>query len=208
MIWFTADTHFGDEVVRSVCKRPFSTVEQMDRALVNNINALVGLKDELYILGDFANYLTGPEQLAVREAIFCERVHLVPGNHDRDWSRPLPEAAGWEPFILEPPIAKLKLDRAHGARRLILCHYPIMDWEGLGQGWVHLHGHIHATSEYNARNRELGLLRYDVGMDANDFLPVSLDEVLSYFDGVEARRRVDWHEWLAMLPYDDGRGEE
>lgn len=196
MIWFTADTHFGDERVMTLCKRPYGSVEQMNRALVNNINDCVGLKDELYILGDFASYMSLEGQVEAREAIFCENVHLVPGNHDRDWSKPLPDQPGWQPFIVEPPIRRLKLDRAHGGRWLVLSHYPIADWEGFGQGWIHLHGHIHARgAEYNEHNRGERILRFDVGVDANDFLPVSEDEVLDFFDGVEWRPRTSWREW-------------
>lgn len=45
-----------------------------------------------------------------------------------------------------------------------------------------LHGHIHSTGEYNERNRVEGIRRYDVGVDANHFYPVSLDEIWEFFE--------------------------
>ena len=59
---------------------------------------------------------------------------------------------------------------------------------------VHLHGHIHSTGEYNAQNlskkyidrfpdghtsqqENLGLRIYDVGVDANDYKPISLEKI-------------------------------
>ena len=40
---------------------------------------------------------------------------------------------------------------------------------------------------HNERNRAQGLYRYDVGVDANGYAPVSLDQVLAFFDGVPNR---------------------
>lgn len=34
----------------------------------------------------------------------------------------------------------------------------------------------------NLHQREQGILRYDVGVDANDFFPVSINEILSLFN--------------------------
>ena len=39
-----------------------------------------------------------------------------------------------------------------------------------------LHGHQHNHREYNINNRKNGILRYDVGVDANGMSPVSAAE--------------------------------
>ena len=192
MIWFTADTHFGHANVLRFTDRHerWGTIEEMDRALVANINSCVGPNDDLYVLGDFSYKLTTEQAQAIREQIRCKNVHLVPGNHDKDWTQP--DVAGT--FIVEPPIAKL---RTQGLR-LVLCHYPIVDWEGLGHGSIHLHGHIHAPSAYNEWNRANRVLRYDVGVDANGYMPVSLGQIRAFFKGVEHRHRVTREQWLAL----------
>lgn len=123
MIYFTSDTHFGHANVIRFAGRPWQTIEQMDAALVAGINVRVGMRDELWILGDFSYRLGRDEALAIRQSITCRRVHLVPGNHDRNWAVPELEGA----FLLEPPIAKIKYE----GHRFVCSHYPIMDWEGM-----------------------------------------------------------------------------
>lgn len=89
MIWFTADTHYGH---KNICRgvsdwvdldstRDFKTISEMNEAIINNINSTVGPSDELYHLGDWSfgglfNILN------FREKIKCDKIHIVPGNHD------------------------------------------------------------------------------------------------------------------------------
>jgi len=192
MIWFTADTHFGHANVLRFTDRHerWNTIEQMDAGFVANINSCVAPGDDLYVLGDFSFKLDAEQARAIRERIRCKNVHLVPGNHDKDWTQD--EVAGT--FIVEPPIVKLKSQ----GLKLMLCHYPMVDWEGLGHGSIHLHGHIHAPAAYNEWNRANRVLRFDVGVDANGYLPVSLGQIRSFFKGVEHRHRVTREQWLAL----------
>lgn len=53
-----------------------------------------------------------------------------------------------------------------------------------------LHGHIHAAAGYNRENQEKGLRRFDIGVDANDYAPVSLEEVLRMAKG--CRKNADY----------------
>ena len=55
-IFFTSDLHLGHKNIIKHCDRPFSSIEQMNRSLLTNINNIVGLNDDLYILGDFTAY--------------------------------------------------------------------------------------------------------------------------------------------------------
>ena len=54
MIWFTSDTHFGHTNVLKFSERPWDDIDDMNYALIENINACVEPSDELYILGDFS----------------------------------------------------------------------------------------------------------------------------------------------------------
>ena len=126
--------------------------------------------------------------MELRCKISCTRVHLIKGNHDRDYSND-----GF--FSTVQDYKELKTEYG----KFILFHYPIMEWNASHYGSVHLHGHIHSTGEYNTTNRsrryrdrfedghavkdpELGLRIYDVGVDANGYRPVSLQEIVDWFN--------------------------
>lgn len=198
MIWFTADTHFGHTNILGGGQRPFDSIDQMNARLISAINDRVSCRDTLYILGDFSYRTTVAEALRLRERINCQHIRLIRGNHDKDWgmlepaprvavkgkkrSASTPPAAG--PFEAVLDYAELKPGECHGTR-MVLSHYPMLSWNGKRRGSIQLHGHIHADRRYNERNRERGVLRYDVGVDANGYAPVSRDEILEFFRGVE-----------------------
>ena len=168
VVYFTADLHLGHKNIIRHCERPFGSAEQMDQRLIASINAVVGQHDTLYILGDFAGpQISRDEAIAYRGRIACKHVHLVQGNHDKDFR----DADCFESVAY---YRKVKL----GGRKVILFHYPIAEWDGKWHGTVHLHGHSHNRPEYNQHSLEQGLLRFDVGVDANDYAPISERAIL------------------------------
>ena len=182
MIYFTSDLHLGHANAIKFTNRPFADVEEMNDALIRNINETVGAKDELWVLGDFA-YRIGKEAVrGLRDRIQCGNVHLVRGNHDRKYDSD-------DVFQSVQDYKELKTDYG----RFILFHYPIREWNAAHYGSVHLHGHIHSNGDYNAENLQksfasafhqelspksgFGLRIYDVGVDANGYRPVSLERI-------------------------------
>ena len=183
MIFFTSDLHLGHENSIEFKNRPFSGLEEMNQTLIHNINDIVDVSDELWILGDFSYKINKEQVRQLRRQILCKHVHLIYGNHDKDYS-------GDHIFQSVQHYKELKTDYG----RFILFHYPIVEWNAAHYGSVHLHGHIHSTGEYNAENLkksfadrfpvghapkhpELKLRIYDVGVDANHYYPVSLEQI-------------------------------
>jgi len=82
-IWFTADFHLGHKNIIRYCNRPFDTVEEMNRTIIERLNSLVKTNDILYVLGDFC---IGPKARAaeLRREIRCKKIFAVTGNHDKD----------------------------------------------------------------------------------------------------------------------------
>ena len=192
MIWFTSDTHLGHAKVLDFTDRHlrWQTIDSMNAGIIEAINERVSMTDTLYILGDFSFKITAVDAYSLRKRIVCKDVHLIAGNHDKDWTQRGVEGA----FKVEPPICKLKID----GQKIIMSHFPIVDWEGMSHGSWHLHGHIHSQgSAYNLMNVKQGLLRYDVGVDANGYAPVSLDELRAWFSQAsEPACRVKWPWWV------------
>lgn len=189
MIYFTSDLHLGHAGALEFGTRDFADIEEMNRTLIDNINETVGEKDELWILGDFAYKISREEVRLLRKKIKCRHVHLVRGNHDRDYS---------QDHIFQSVQDYKELKTEYG--RVVMFHYPIVEWSGAHYGTVHLHGHIHSDGEYNEQNRtkkyadrmlshepkneNLGLRIYDAGVDANSYRPVSIKQIADFF-GIE-----------------------
>lgn len=171
MVFFTSDPHFGHANIIKYCNRPFATVDEMDQALVANWNAVVAKGDEVYILGDLT---MGDQALADRVLRQLNgRKYLVRGNHDYFAKNYAGHELAWVKDYHE-----LKRNK----QLLILSHYPFVEWNRNRHGSIHLHGHQHNHADYNLSQRMEGKLRYDVGMDANNFTPVSLDKLLRFLN--------------------------
>jgi calcineurin-like phosphoesterase family protein len=100
--WFTADFHLGHANISRYCNRPFATVEEMDQAIVERLNASVKRDDVLYFLGDFC--MGGRQRIfAYRRRIHCKKIFAVPGNHDNQACK-LKEEVSWLDNLAEVSI--------------------------------------------------------------------------------------------------------
>ena len=52
-IYFIADTHFGEDNIRRYENRPFETVSEMDKAMIENWNSVISENDKVFVLDDF-----------------------------------------------------------------------------------------------------------------------------------------------------------
>lgn len=169
MIWFTSDLHLNHRAVVSMCGRPFETVDEMNYILIRNFNERVKKNDTVYILGDIAHRTPVIEVNNFISRLNGKKI-MCKGNHDKRYYSSL--FVGIYDFL---EIA------VHGVN-ISLMHYPMMSWPKSRHGSIHLHGHIHSKGDYNLQQREEGISRYDVGVDANNFFPVSITEIKEFFD--------------------------
>ncbi len=162
-VFFTADTHFGHAGARALYRRPFASVAEMDEAMVARWNEAVGPDDEVWHLGDFVVCRRPVEAAAALLARLNGRKRLIIGNNDPPAVAALP---GWA-----DPAAHYAEAEEDGAN-VVLCHYAFRTWRNAGRGWANLHGHSHG------RLRPLLPRQADVGVDAQDFRPVTLAQAL------------------------------
>jgi len=66
-----------------------------------------------------------------------------------------------------------------------LFHYPITEWDGFFRDAIHLYGHIHNSFASLARVDGAGFA-FNVGVDCNDFQPVSIEKILKMFHAKKA----------------------
>lgn len=168
MIYFTADLHLGHRGIITMQDRPFGDVNEMNRIMIQNYNAVVNRNDTVYILGDICHHM---EVDAVNEIIgkLNGKKYLIVGNHDKKYDPSL--------FVEVRDFMTVSLNGEYFA----LMHYPMLSWPKKNSGSYQLHGHIHARMDYNEKNRADGTRRYDVGVDANNYYPVSVKQVLDFF---------------------------
>ncbi len=207
-VWFTSDLHLGHGNIIKFCGRPFmsaeeeeevrknprgkfklseETVQRHDEGLIEAINSRVDTKDLLWILGDFCmGGLT--EATGYRDLIRCHNVHLVWGNHDR-------RAVG-AVFSSTLEQGLISVDR----QKIFLNHYPMRSWDASFHGSWHLYGHVHGNLlEEDATND--WMLAREVGVDTNDYRPVSFEEIADYMEP----RVVRFKERLSR--FKQGHGE-
>ena len=171
MIYFTSDLHFYHDKIIRHCDRPFRDAQEMNEKIIQNWNNTVSPDDEVYILGDVT--MKGPEQAFAVLSRLAGKKYLVHGNHDY-----FVDNHAWKEYDWLFLWVKEYFELVVNNQKFVLFHYPIAEWADFYKGSIHLHGHQHNKAVYNHQQLQSALRRqYDVGVDANDFRPVSLEEV-------------------------------
>jgi calcineurin-like phosphoesterase family protein len=158
--WFTADFHLGHANIIGYCGRPFATVDEMDRAILERLNASAKPNDTLYFLGDFCMG-SQARVLAYRKRIHCKKISAVPGNHDKQ-ARKLKEEFSWLDNLAElsihghPIVLSLRFARLEPLQSRIVAP-------------------LRSFSRTSSRGTELTL--HDAGVDTHNFRPWHYDEI-------------------------------
>lgn len=181
MIYYIADLHLGHKNILKLCNRPFNSIEEHDKFIMDNWNAIVTEEDEVYIIGDlcYRNSIPLHQYLEKLKGI----KHLIIGNHDEVWLSHNRQAHNY--FASISPLALIN-DKGLKA---VLCHYPMAEWDGYHKGWYHIHGHIHNkinNPAYNyLKDQEKAL---NAGVNINNFMPVKLKEIIA--NNIEFKKNI------------------
>jgi calcineurin-like phosphoesterase family protein len=170
--FFTSDQHFGHANIINLCNRPFDNPQEMDREMIRRWNEVVTPDDDVYYLGDLT--LHG-EAVAHHylDKLHYRKMFTIEGNHDHRWYNKVD--AGYFRIHKLPPIHEMNMQGKH----IVLCHYPMREWNKYYRGAYHLFGHSHNTqSPYG--------YSFDVGVDCWNFYPVSFEQVVDKMNGMDA----------------------
>lgn len=178
-IYYISDLHFGHKNIIRYDNRPFSSVEEMDEALINNWNARVSKNDHVYVLGDIGWY--NDEKIAEIFHKLNGTKSLIKGNHD----------------VITPNLYRehcfdeykdyLKIQ--DGGTTVVMSHYPMPFWDGQFKNSIHLYGHVHNSHQWNyvenirrelAQLQDIPMLMCNVGcmMPYMDYGPRTLYEII------------------------------
>lgn len=161
-IWFTSDTHFGSQRTLELSKRPFKTVEEMDKAIIDNWNSVVKEDDTVYHLGDFGDYNKVKD--------LNGEIILIRGNYEHNDMLSINTLLNYG-FIDVLDVYSKEIS----GYRINLVHEPSKAKNKKG---VNLFGHIHKLQMV----KKFGL---NVGTDCHNFYPIDLDTVLFYHNAIQ-----------------------
>lgn len=164
--FFSSDYHFFHQKVLEYTNRPFKDERSMRKAIIRRHNEVVKPEDTLYVLGDVT--LCPKENLSALGPVLNAmngKKHLILGNHDTG-----------KPFYYE----ELGFTTVHTALRynenVFLRHDPSAAIVAPDKLW--LVGHVHQIFKCLINPIKI----YNVGVDVNDFYPVTLEQVYKEFE--------------------------
>ena len=163
--WICSDPHLNHGNIIKYCNRPFKSVNDMNEEIINRHNSVVDPTDTVFILGD----LGWPDPSEYVKKLNGNKI-LIRGNHD---SEKVVSSLLRNNTIIGPVHDYFELTlKEYGILPIVMCHYPIESWNRKYHGAIHLHGHTHGTLDNS------GLMRFDMGIDCNDYYPFKLKDVL------------------------------
>lgn len=161
--WFTADQHYGHEMIIEFEFRPFKNTREMDAYLIDRHNSMVEKTDTVYMIGDFC--LQGRENTFKYQKLIKSlngRKILILGNHD------LLDPFKYVDMGFESVHTSLRYEKK--SVEFYMIHDPAV--AGVMRNKLFVHGHVHKlfTRTENSLN---------VGVDVQDYTPVPFDSVVS-----------------------------
>lgn len=157
-IFLIGDLHLNHTNIIKYCHRPFKSIGEMNRVLIDRWNTTVGGQDTVYFLGDLCFGDPQPWLDTLNGDI-----RFIKGNHDKELCR-LRQTK--ETHVLE-----------HNLESFMLVH-AVEYLKGPWNGWV-IHGHHHNNQpkEFPLVNRVKKTM--NVSAEMLNYYPIELDELLS-----------------------------
>jgi calcineurin-like phosphoesterase family protein len=160
--WFISDTHFSHKNIIKYAGRPYASVEEMNKSLIDNWNQYVGADDQVFFLGDFG--LGDVEHLRSICSQLTGYKICIRGNHDRNASYMM--RVGFN-LVLESAFLKI------GRHNVELIHIP----SEVAPSHFQLHGHVHEKRPRKIISNQLNLC-----VEVWGYKPVSEKTILSLLD--------------------------
>lgn len=157
MKFFISDLHIGDKNILTYEHRPFSSLDEMRKTIIDNWNRIVTDKDTVYLLGDIGD-ISVLEELNGNIVIVC-------GNHDN-----AEEIREQFPYV-EVNKHPIMIDS------MWLSHEPI-GYMPPEIPYINIHGHLHRFDYgFVGRKWEDGNRYFNVSVEKINYTPISFDEI-------------------------------
>lgn len=185
-VWFTSDPHFNHDKDFVYGVRGYTSCDAHREGVIQKWNESVGINDVVFCLGDFHFGADSvPKMMGILERLNFAEIYLLPGNHTAGF-RQLKNQYGRnfttnsnKTVHFYPDYMEIIVD----GQPIVLCHYPIVSWNGQGGGSWHLFGHTHQSIYKGPIGDFLKTLRcMDVGIDYCG-RPIAFEEMKELIGG-------------------------
>lgn len=168
-IWLISDTHFGHNKNFIFGQRGFSTVEEMDTAIIERWNSVVSKNDTVYHLGDFImeDLTTGLNKIRQLNG----NIYLAIGNHDTD--------SRLREYARLSNISDIQLGYRikDGKKFFLLSHYPQLTGNYDNSKTYSIHGHTHSPVRFDKSENNFHSLMYNVSCEAINCQPLNWNDM-------------------------------
>jgi len=158
-IFFISDTHFGHEKIIDYENRPFKSLDEMDKAIIDRWNEVVSEDDEVILVGDFSSY--GLEKNKEILSSLKGKKVLVKGNHDTE-SEEYYRQCGFDSVYSYPIIVD---------EFFIVSHEPM--YLNKNMPYANIYGHVHANCSY----KDVSEHSFCVCVERINYTPISFDGI-------------------------------
>ena len=161
-IFLSGCLHLGHNNLITRGVRNFKNCEEHDETIIKNFNSVIRKGDLLYILGD----CVWDGDFSIYKRMNGTKI-VVKGNHDKKEHLQRAKSAGY--------IANWHYYKGfmHKGNYIFMIHFPMLSWDRSFHGSFCAHSHCHGSLE-TTKGRQM-----DVGVDANNFTPVLLDDFIA-----------------------------
>ena len=158
-----SDHHFGHQRILEFCSdsRPFSSVDEMNEAIIDVHNSVVNPEDKVWFLGDVV--MGGVEKNIHHVGRLNGKKFLILGNHDNTRTM--------IPKYLEYFNKVFVMKEMGKNNKVLMSHYPVHPTQLEKRYGINIHGHLH--------DQVIDDPRYvNVCLDANGLMPIPLGEII------------------------------
>lgn len=150
-VHFTSDCHWHHKRICQYAGRPFNSVEEMNEEMIRRWNSVVAQDDIVYHLGDWAFATIDQVKTILRRLNGTK--NFINGNHDK--------------VIKENAVKLLKSGLINSIKDydeinvngqfIVLCHYPMREFNRCHRGSWALFGHVHNNLPPHGKSVDVGV---------------------------------------------------
>jgi calcineurin-like phosphoesterase family protein len=189
-------------------RRGFNSVQEHDETLVKNWNSKATDKTIGFLLGDTMFGMGGKDEfMSLMRQLKFHRLFVMSGNHHAGFKQAFDEIDSNTLYVdgnysKEVIFVPNYLEAYINGQPIVMCHYPVLSWNGAGKGSWMLFSHVHGSlgnSELGRMYLKNGGYNLEVSVEATKF-PLTYGEIGVIMKN-KSKFKTDHHDDTASTPF-------